>query len=180
MRRILRLPDLHADDWRSLADLDAADAERAAAGTAGAPRGVIVPLDAYRGDPARFAAWRGPLGLGLAPTHAVEDLGPLLGRFGLVAVSFPAVGDGRGYSQGRLLRERLNFRGTLLATGAGVTREQLFLLARCGFDAFELPATEDPQQLRAALARYDVAYQPGDAAVALRRLRFGAHAAAGE
>ena len=62
--------------------------------------------------------------------------------------------------------------GELRAVGAGVRREQLFLMARCGFDALELAAGEDLEAARAALQRYDVAYQPGSAEVALRRQRF--------
>jgi len=34
-----------------------------------------------------------------------------------------------------------------------------YLLARCGFDAFDLDAGEDPQAARAQLERYSVAYQ---------------------
>jgi len=89
-------------------------------------------------------------------------------------VEFPNPSDGRGYSQARLLRERLGFRGELRAVGAGVRQDQVFLLARCGFDALELAAGEDAQAARRALERYDVAYQPGSAAVGLRAQRFSA------
>ena len=87
-------------------------------------------------------------------------------------MQFPNPGDGRGYSQGRLLRERFGFTGELRAVGAGVRQDQVFLLARCGFDALELAAGEDPQAALAALSRYDVAYQPGAPQVAIRRQRF--------
>ena len=57
--------------------------------------------------------------------------------------------------------------------GAGVRQDQVFLLARCGFDALELAAGEDPRSgLQRALSRYDVAYQPGAPQVAIRRQRF--------
>jgi uncharacterized protein (DUF934 family) len=102
----------------------------------------------------------------------VEDLGEDLARLDLIAVEFPSPGEGRGYSQGRLLRERFGFRGELRAVGAGVRQDQVFLLARCGFDAIELAAGEDPQAARRALGRYDVAYQPGAAEVNVRRQRF--------
>jgi uncharacterized protein (DUF934 family) len=108
----------------------------------------------------------------LTPADAVEELAAELPRLALVAVEFPNPGDGRGYSAARLLRERLGFTGELRAVGAGVRQDQAFLLARCGFDALELAPGEDPQQARRALQRYDVAYQPGAAAVALRRQRF--------
>ena len=56
--------------------------------------------------------------------------------------------------------------------GAGVKRDQVFLLARCGFDAIELAPGEDPEAARRALSRYSVAYQPGAAGVTVGRQRF--------
>jgi uncharacterized protein (DUF934 family) len=130
----------------------------------------IVPFTELRADPGR---WRDRgVGVRLAPADAVEDLEAMLPALHLIAVEFPSPGEGRGYSQGRLLRERLGFGGELRAVGAGVRQDQIFLLARCGFDAFELAPGEDPEAARRALGRYDVAYQGGSPAVALRRQRF--------
>jgi uncharacterized protein (DUF934 family) len=55
-----------------------------------------------------------------------------------------------------------------------VKRDQVFLLARCGFDAIELAAGEDLEAARRALGRYSVAYQPGERGVALAGQRFPA------
>src|SRR5256885_13689519 len=114
------------------------------------------------------------LGVRLTPVDRVEELAQELPRLDLVAGEFPSPSDGRGCSQARLLRERLGFRGELRAVGAGVRQDQVFLLARCGFDALELAAGEDAEAARRALERYDVAYQPGCAAVGLRAQRFSA------
>ena len=73
----------------------------------------------------------------------MEELAAFLPQLSLVACEFPCPGEGRGYTQGRLLRERYGFRGELRAVGAGVKQDLMFLLARCGFDAFELAAGED-------------------------------------
>jgi uncharacterized protein (DUF934 family) len=102
----------------------------------------------------------------------VEELAEELPRLDLVAVEFPTPIDGRGYSAGRLLRERLGFKGELRAVGAGVRQDQVFLLARCGFDAIELADGQDPDATRRALQRYDVAYQPGSPETAIRKQRF--------
>jgi uncharacterized protein (DUF934 family) len=160
MRRILRRREIVADDWMHLGE-DAAD---------GAP--LIVPLAELRKDPDRWWQWSGRLGVRLAPVDRVEELEDELPRLDLVAVEFPTPVDGRGYSQARLLRERLGFRGELRAVGAGVRQDQVFLLARCGFDAIELADGEDADGARRALQRYDVAYQPGSPATAIRRQRF--------
>jgi uncharacterized protein (DUF934 family) len=133
---------------------------------------LTVPLAALRADPERWRAHRGPLGVRLAPADAVEDLAGELPLLSLIEVEFPNAGEGRGYSQARLLRERLGFRGELRAVGDGVRQDRLFLIARCGFDAFELAPGEDAQAARRALARYDVAYQPGSSLLEMRRQRF--------
>jgi uncharacterized protein (DUF934 family) len=160
MRHILRRHEWVADGWRYLG-------EQAANGDP-----LIIPLAQWLGDTDRWRQRTGPLGVRLAPAERVEDLAGSLAVLKLVAVEFPGPGDGRGYSQGRLLRERLGFSGELRAIGAGVRQDQVFLLARCGFDALELAVGEDPAAARRALQRYDVAYQPGAPGVALRRQRF--------
>jgi uncharacterized protein (DUF934 family) len=133
---------------------------------------LIVPLTELHTEPGRWREHRGRLGVRLAPADAVEELEAMLPALGLVAVEFPSPGEGRGYSQGWLLRERLGFRGEMRAVGAGVRQDQIFLLARCGFDTFELAPGEDPEAARRALGRYDVAYQGGSPQIALHRQRF--------
>ncbi len=162
MRYILRRREIVADDWAHLGEPVAEDAA------------LIVPLAQLRADGARWRAWRGRLGVRLTPGDAPEELAADLPRLALVAVEFPNASEGRGYSQGRILRARLGFFGELRALGAGVKRDQVFLLARCGFDALELAPGEDLEAARRALSRYTVGYQPGAAAVALRGQRFAA------
>jgi uncharacterized protein (DUF934 family) len=97
----------------------------------------------------------------MALLEAGDDPGALaasLGRLKIVAVNFPQFGDGRGYSIGRLLRERYGYRGELRAVGE-VARDHLYFMAQCGFDAFELRAGEDPQEALHALNDFSEAYQ---------------------
>jgi phosphoadenosine phosphosulfate reductase len=160
MRYILRQHELRADEWRYLGE-EAPE---------GAP--LIVPWSELRSAAERWRAHPGLLGVRLTPAERVEELAPQQPQLALVAVEFPNAGDGRGYSQGRFLRERLAFSGELRAVGAGVRQDQVFLLARCGFDALELAAGEDVEAARRGFHRYDVGYQPGAAQVALRLQRF--------
>ena len=162
MRYILRQRERLADDWRYLGE-ESTETDP-----------LIVPLAQLRNDPLLWQRRTGPLGVRLGPADAVDELAPLLGRLALIALEFPNPGDGRGYSQARLLRGRLGFRGELRAVGAGVRQDQAFLLARCGCDCLEPPAEVDLEALRLALKRYDVAYQPGAAQLELRRERFSA------
>jgi uncharacterized protein (DUF934 family) len=152
MRRVLKRREIVADDWRHL--------EEDPHATGGA-HGLIVPLQELR---ANFATWserQGLLGVRLAPADKIEDLAIELAGCALVAVEFPNPSEGRGYTQGRLLRTRCGFSGELRAVGAAVKRDIIFALARCGFDAFEVAAGEDLEECARALDRYTVAYQAG-------------------
>jgi uncharacterized protein (DUF934 family) len=75
-----------------------------------------------------------------------------------VEVNFPKFGDGRGYSIARLLRERHGYRGELRAVGQ-VTRDNLYFMERCGFDAFLLRDGEDPREALRGFEDFSVAYQ---------------------
>ena len=75
-----------------------------------------------------------------------------------VEVNFPKFGDGRGYSIARLLRERHGYRGELRAVGQ-ITRDLLFFLESCGFDAFELREGENPHEALAAFDDFSESYQ---------------------
>jgi uncharacterized protein (DUF934 family) len=160
MRHILRRRDFTPDTWRYLG-------EEAGAGSA-----LIVPLSEWRRTPQVWAEWRGALGVRLAPADRAEELAGDLTRLALIAAEFPSPGEGRGYTQGQLLRGRCGFTGELRAVGAGVRQDLIWLLARCGFDAFELAAGESPQAAAAALDRYDVIYQGSSGEVPVRRQRF--------
>jgi uncharacterized protein (DUF934 family) len=75
-----------------------------------------------------------------------------------VEINFPKFGDGRGYSIARLLRTRYGWRGELRAVGH-ITRDLLFFLEHCGFDAFELREGENPYEALAAFEDFSYVYQ---------------------
>lgn len=148
MRQLLRQREIVADDWRYLGEPPVGELDS-----------LIIPLAEWRDHPAQWRAWQGRLGIRIGPTDRIETLRADLTCFKLIAVEFASPGEGRGYSQARLLRDRYGFSGELRAVGA-VKRDQLFLMSRCGFDAFELAAGEDVQAASHALNTYTVAYQP--------------------
>ena len=96
--------------------------------------------------------------LRLEPTDDPAAVAERLARVARVEVHFPKFGDGRGFSTGRLLRERYGYKGELRAVGH-ITRDHLFFLESCGFDAFELRAGEDPHAALASFADFSEAYQ---------------------
>ncbi len=96
----------------------------------------------------------------VSPTDDVEALHPYLAGIDLVVIEFPKLGDGRGFSQARILRQRGRYTGELRARGV-LKRDHLFFLARCGFDSFDLDPAEDLAASLAALDTFSVAYQDG-------------------
>jgi uncharacterized protein (DUF934 family) len=105
-----------------------------------------------------------------------QDLTPLLPyltTLPLIAISFTSTGEGRGYTQARLLRERHGYRGELRAVGK-VRVDMVWFLARCGFTAFELVDDEDPATAIAQLERFTVAYQSSSDSLTHPRRRYGA------
>ncbi len=95
----------------------------------------------------------------ISNTDDVAELAPHLARLELIVLHFPKFSDGRAYSQARLLRERLGYRGELRATG-GVLQDQLPFLLRCGFDSFESEQSGFGEALAKARTLFSVVYQP--------------------
>jgi uncharacterized protein (DUF934 family) len=157
-RRLLRDGLIVDDDWSYAAE--------AAVDTAGA---VIVPLTQWQSERDAWTAYGGRLGVALKPADRVESLAADLPRFALIALEFTGPSEGRGYTQARILREQLNFGGELRANGY-VRRDQLFFLARCGFNSFEL-ADGDIEGAYTALSTFSEAYQPSNDAGLPLKLR---------
>jgi uncharacterized protein (DUF934 family) len=168
MRHILRRREVLEDDWRYLG------ADAGAAQDSGGRQAVplIVPLAEFRTNIELWRAYSGPLGVRLSPADAVESLAEDIHRLSLVAAEFPGPGDGRGYTQARLLRSRYHFKGELRALGAGVKQDLLFIMARCGFDSFELAPGQKIDEALKAFERYDVAYQPAEPVAAIKQQRY--------
>ncbi|MBK6337639.1 MAG: DUF934 domain-containing protein [Betaproteobacteria bacterium] len=119
---------------------------------------VLVPLALWSAERDGLAVRSGRIGVLLAPADDPAALVDDLPQLALVAVDFPQATDGRGYSTARLLRERYGYTGELRAVG-DVGRDQLFYLARVGFDAFALREGEDVAAALAAFADFSEAYQ---------------------
>ena len=93
----------------------------------------------------------------IEPSDDARDLIPHLGQIQLVEVNFPVFGDGRGYSAARILREA-GYTGEIRAVG-DVLVDQIGIMKRCGFDAFEPDAPLEPGDVEAALNRWPEVYQ---------------------
>lgn len=146
MRNLIRGRAVVADAWRY-------------AGEAGdGPE--LLALEALLAAAATGAVPAAGVGVSLQPGDDPDRLAGLLPRLALIVIDFPKVGEGRGFSVAQLLRQRHGYRGELRARGA-LKRDQLFFLARCGFDSFDLDPAEDLVAALAAFDSFSVAYQVG-------------------
>ena len=121
---------------------------------------LIVPLAFWIKEAAALGNRIGKTGVWLKgsddPTRL--DVARDLAKLPLLAVEFAQFVDGRGYSIGRLLRERYGFSGELRAFGE-VIRDTIPYLARCGFNAFVLKAGKSLEDALLAFDDFSEAYQ---------------------
>ncbi|MBK7024875.1 MAG: DUF934 domain-containing protein [Sulfuritalea sp.] len=99
-----------------------------------------------------------PLGIWLAPGDDLAEIAADLDDFTVIAVHFPKLADGRGYSTARLLRERHGYDGELRAFG-DIGRDQIFFLNRVGFDAFVIGEGKSAEEALAAFDDFPETYQ---------------------
>jgi uncharacterized protein (DUF934 family) len=161
MPQLIKDRALAANEW-VLASADPA---------AGAAK-LILPLADYLKAAAAGEAPRDRAVLLKPEDRDLTQLVPFLQALPLIAVHFSTTGDGRGYTQASLLRERYGYKGELRAIGS-IRVDQMYFLARCGFDAFELLDGEDTEVAIAQFTRFSVAYQAGIGGLAHPRRRFG-------
>ena len=120
---------------------------------------VLVSAARLLEDPEALLRRPGKLGVIWPNNRDVDDLVPFLDRLATVALVFPTFRDGRAYSQARILREQLKYRGELRATGQ-VLRDQFMFMLRAGFDALEARKQSDVEAFATTAKRYSVFYQP--------------------
>ncbi len=124
-----------------------------------------------------LAQWRdgmrpeaGAFALVIPNTEELAPLADAVTGAAAIVLEFPAFMDGRAYSQARVLRERLGYRGEIRARGVLVPDQALFM-ARAGFTALEI-GDADPAPFLDALQAYSVFYQyAADAALPAHLLR---------
>jgi uncharacterized protein (DUF934 family) len=144
-QKLWRNREVQIDDWRY------------AEGDEASGLGRIIEFDQFLSEREKWLSSPGRLGVILKPEDRVEALAPHLSRFELVAARFSGPGEGRGYTQAKLLRERYGFTGELRAIGY-VRIDQLWFMARSGFNSFEL-SEADLKGADKALGTFSAAYQ---------------------
>ena len=120
---------------------------------------ITVTLSYWKESRADLLRRDGRVGVRIEAGDDPAELADDLASLPLVALQFDTLVDGRSYSHAYLLRTRLGYEGELRAVG-DVHRDQLNFLARCGVNAFELPAGDDATEALKAFEDYSIVYQP--------------------
>jgi uncharacterized protein (DUF934 family) len=118
---------------------------------------AIVPLALWSAQNDVLGA-RDDIGVWLKPADDPDALAGDVARLPLIAVDFPKFADGRGYSTGRLLREKYRYTGELRAIG-DILRDQLYYLRQCGFDTFALQPSRNVAEALSAFGDFSDNYQ---------------------
>src|SRR2546427_12636769 len=150
MPKLIRDRAVVDDGWTLLRDAAASESIPATGP-------VIVPLAVWKARHDELVA-RGDVGVWLAPADDPAEVAADAAALPLIAVDFPQFTDGRGYSNGRLLRERYRFAGELRAIG-DILRDQLYCLSQCGFNAFAVRADRDLEDALKGLTDFSDNYQ---------------------
>ena len=144
------------DQWIALDD----DVAVAIPSMSDAPH-LIVPLKIWQARREALVARGGSLGLLLQTNDELcvyIRCFCIVSIFALIAIHFEKFTDGRGYSLGRLLRDRYGFKGELRAVG-DVLQDQLFYLNRSGFNAFAIRADKSIDAALKSLSDFSESYQ---------------------
>lgn len=144
---------LRQDRWTVLHEASGAEVLQAAPG-----RSFIVPLDFYLQFRGLLDEYPGKQGIWLDSHETPEAIAGDLASLAIIALNFPVFRDGRSFTNARELREHYRYQGEIRAIG-DVLRDQLFYMARCGFDSFALRHDQDPETCLAAFRDFSTGYQ---------------------
>ena len=96
---------------------------------------IFIPLAFWLENKAQLIQRVDTIGVTVSSTDDVSSLAEDCQSLPVIDVSFPAFMDGRGFSLGRLLRERHGFSGELRASGQIIRDQLCYLPGQGGFGA---------------------------------------------
>ncbi|WP_372965131.1 DUF934 domain-containing protein [Marinobacter sp.] len=143
---------VHNDDWVVVARPADGDSLELPEG-----QPALIPADLWLAGYEQYVG-RADIGAWFDSHDEPELLEGKVNELPLIAVNFPRFVDGRGYSIGRLLRQRFGYTGELRAVG-DVLLDQLQFMKRCGFDSYVLRADKDISKAARCLNFFSETYQ---------------------
>lgn len=137
---------------------------------------VTVSLKRWQAEAETLRGRNAPVGVRLKNDESALALAEDVHRLSLIEVEFPKFTDGRAFSQARILRDKLGYKGELRGIGT-ILRDQYFYMTRCGIDSVELPEGKPVDGYLAALKEFSAWYQPAsDGRITVLELRHPAKA----
>jgi uncharacterized protein (DUF934 family) len=119
---------------------------------------ILLSFEQWQNFAEQLSNHSGSIGVWLEGHAEIEQIIEPLLNLPLIAINFPKFADGRGFSAARLIRERYNYSGELRAIG-GFIRDQLYLLKRCGFNAFQFSDENELSDAAESLKDFSENYQ---------------------
>ena len=119
---------------------------------------ILLSFEQWQNFAEQLNNHSGSIGVWLEGHAEIEQIIEPLLNLPLIAINFPKFADGRGFSAARLIRERYNYSGELRAIG-GFIRDQLYLLKRCGFNAFQFSDENELSDAAESLKDFSENYQ---------------------
>jgi len=103
---------------------------------------ILVSADYWKANQQQLTEHSGNVGVWIDSHEEIEDFAGSIAAVPVIAINFPKFVDGRGFSTARLLCERYGYIGEIRAIGNFI-RDQLFMMQRCGFNAFQFESEID-------------------------------------
>lgn len=125
----------------------------------GLPAGnILVPAAYWQANQQQLGDHSGDVGIWIDSHEEIEEYAGSIAALPVIAINFPKFVDGRGFSLARLLRERYGYIGEIRAIGHFI-RDQLFMMQRCGFNAFQFDSELDLAAASHSLKDFSDSYQ---------------------
>ncbi|MBL4581997.1 MAG: DUF934 domain-containing protein [Gammaproteobacteria bacterium] len=121
-------------------------------------KNFIVPLQFWTLYSEELNDYDGSIAVWIDSDESPEKIADALHSLPLIALNFPVFSDGRSYTNARELRQRYAYKGEIRAIG-DVLRDQLYYMAQCGFDSFEIRHDQEAELCLEAFKDFKTGYQ---------------------
>ena len=121
-------------------------------------KNFIVPLQFWKLHQEELNEYDGNIAVWLDSDENPEQITGELDSLPLISLNFPVFSDGRSYTNARELRQKYAFKGEVRAIG-DVLRDQLYYMAQCGFDTFEIRHDQETELCLDAFKDFETGYQ---------------------
>jgi len=115
---------------------------------------ALLPLDIALSQ----SSFTANTGVWLSSDQNALDLAPIIDKVSAVALNVESFMDGRNFSQARILRDELQFKGNIISTGTFIF-DQLHYLTRCGVNQFDVDESTDIAAIQALMTSLTESYQ---------------------